>query len=113
MSPEERAEVLNDPDYFASGNSYISVVMRETRKYGKVPYYDNPDKCDHGVGMCPTWECIESWSLDYTVNLPLTGAGRRLAAALNIDARKFALHKRSAIERLDIEDFRPDEVKVT
>lgn len=108
LTPEGRAEALNDQGYSASGNSYISVVMREDDKTGKVPYYDNPEKCDHGWSMCPTWDCIESWSMDYRVLLHRTGAGRRLADELQIDAQKFALADHVELERLSIEDFRKD-----
>jgi DsbC/DsbD-like thiol-disulfide interchange protein len=104
-TPEERAEVLSQQGYMASGNSYISVVLRETKKQGRVPYYRDPEKCDHGVSMCPTWECIESWSMDYEVNLPLTVAGRELADKLGIDPVKFALANRKGIEVLKREDF--------
>lgn len=96
----------------ASGNSYISVVMRDDGRSGKVPYYRDPSKCDHGFSMCPTWECIESWSMDYRVLLHRTGAGRQLADALNIDAHKFAAverpHTLAGLKVANIEDFRPD-----
>lgn len=105
VTPEDRAAVLSQQGYMASGHSYISVVMREDNKRGRVPYYRDPEKCDHGVSMCPTWECIESWSMDYEVNLYLTVAGRELADKLGIDPMKFALAKRRGIEILKKEDF--------
>lgn len=107
-NPEGRAQALGQQGYMASGNSYISVVMRDDQRPGKVPYYRDPDKCDHAWAMCPTWECIESWSMDYEVLLHRTGAGRRLAEALNIDPYKFATAVHNRLEVLDIENFRPD-----
>lgn len=89
----------------ASGNSYISVVMREDDKLGKVPYYRDPDKCDHGYSMCPTWDCIESWSIDYKVLLHRTVAGRELAAKLEIDPVKFAQAEHIGLTKLNREDF--------
>ena len=108
ITPEERAQRLSESGYMASGNSYISVVMRSDLKPGKVPYYENPDKCDHSWSMCPNWSCIESWSLDYKVLLPNTGAGRRLAKTLNIDPAKFALGDHEGLEFWNIEDYRPE-----
>jgi hypothetical protein len=89
----------------ASGQSYISVVMRSDRSHGKVPYYRDPGKCDHGVSMCPSWTCIESWSMDYQVLLPSTVAGRELAAELNIDPVKFATSEHSGLEMWHQKDF--------
>lgn len=109
VDPQERAEALSQAGYMASGNSYISVDERWSDKFGKIPYYSDPAKCDHGYSMCPTWECIESWSLDYQVNLHRTNAGRDLARRLGIDPEKFANHRRVGIEHLDIEDFRISE----
>lgn len=107
MTPEERATVLNEQGYMASGTSYISVVDRDYRSRGKIPYYRDSSKCDHGISMCATWECIESWSIDYRVLLHNTVAGRELAAELNIDPVKFATTERHGIEHWNIEDFRP------
>lgn len=91
----------------ASGYTYISVVMRDTREQGKVPFYSDPEKCDHGFSMCPTWECIESWSMDYQVLLPNTVAGRRLARELGIDPVRFAQADHVGIEMWRIDDFKP------
>lgn len=104
-TPEERAENLSDPTYSASGLTYIAVVMREDDKRGRVPYYSNPDKCDHGHTMCPTWDCIESWSVDHRVELHMTVAGRQLAVKLGIDPKQFSEIDRSGIEILKVEDF--------
>lgn len=103
--PEDRAAVLSETGSMASGASYISVVMREDGRHGRVPYYRNPDKCDHGFSMCATWKCIESWSMDYCVLLHQTVAGRELADKLNVDPVKFAEHRRTGLESLKIEDF--------
>jgi hypothetical protein len=107
-TPEGRAEALATQRYAASGNNYISVVMRDGHKPGRVPFYRNPEKCDHGWSMCPTWECIESWSMDYEVLLHRTGAGRELAETLDIDAEKFAQLEHVDLKVLDIEDYRRD-----
>lgn len=104
--PQGRAEALSDQGYMASGNNYISVVMREDNKQGRVPYYRDPSKCDHGHSMCPTWTCIESWSMDYRVLLHRTGAGRELAAKLEIDPVKFSQAEHVGLDTLKIEDFR-------
>ena len=79
--------------------------MREDQKLGKVPYYRDPGKCDHGYSMCPTWDCIESWSMDYQVLLHRTGAGRELASILEIDPVKFADAKHVGLTKLKKEDF--------
>lgn len=104
-TPEERAFAISDPSYMASGHSYISVIMRDDNKHGRVPYYRDPSKCDHSFSMCPTWDCIESWSMDYKVNLHLTVAGRDLASQLNINPAKFAFAEHNRLEYLKREDF--------
>jgi hypothetical protein len=104
--PQGRAEALSEQGYMASGNSYVSVVMREDGRLGKVPYYTNPEKCDHEFSMCPTWECIESWSMDYRVLLHRTNAGRDLAERLDINAEKFSQVEHVDLTVLKIEDFK-------
>jgi hypothetical protein len=105
-SAEGRAEVLSDKTYSASGAQYVSVEMRGRLERGRVPYYQDPSSCTHGISMCPSWDCIESWSVDYKVNLHVTLAGRDLASRLGIDALKFADADRFGIKRLEYDDFK-------
>lgn len=62
-----------------SGNSYISVKMRESVDTPTPLKVVIPNNCNHGENMCcETAECLNSWSLDYKFYLPRTARGRSI-----------------------------------
>lgn len=61
-----------------SGNAYISVIMRDgTGERSRIPLVAATN-CDHTYTICPTAECLNSWSLDYRLFMRRTGGGRKL-----------------------------------
>lgn len=115
ITAEDRATRLNEAGNAVSGYSYICVAPRdgELGKTHKVPFQKDPDKCDHGIEMCASWHCVESWSMDYQVLLWRTVAGRALAERLNVDPLKVAQIQHGDLRVLDIEDFRPNTEPIT
>lgn len=111
-----------DPHYASdksvqlSGNTYVSAVLREQLENRplrpfrvRLSYHNNASHplCKHGVTICATWECLESWSIDYAIFLSRTGAGREIATKLHIDP--YTSFPRKGIEILHHEDFVIDE----
>ncbi|MFF2085430.1 hypothetical protein ACFVVM_16775 [Nocardia sp. NPDC058176] len=69
------------PGAMLSGNAYVSVQLRDTDEApGRVWLVMRPDKCNHGITICP--DCAESWELDYLVNYEYTAGGRRLRTVI-------------------------------
>lgn len=83
---EHLAEVASDKRNQLSGNTYVSVILREDEdKYPRRDYLrripaTTPDKCHHGITICSEMQCMSSWAIDYRLFLSRTVAGRRLAA---------------------------------
>ncbi|MGY0497464.1 hypothetical protein ACWZHB_03070 [Nocardia sp. FBN12] len=66
-----------------SGNAYVLVRLRDSEDpYGRILLVGNPSRCNHGYTLCI--ECAESWELDHLVHYDLTGGGRRLREALDV-----------------------------
>ncbi|MFE3318109.1 hypothetical protein [Nocardia sp. NPDC059195] len=66
-----------------SGNAYVLVTLRDSNDpYGRILLVWNSSRCKHGYTVCV--ECTESWELDHVVHYALTGGGRRLRAALDV-----------------------------
>lgn len=94
--PVATAEYFADKSNSVSGGTYVSAMLRENvdrypqRDYlvrlpvGTFSY--GHGNCDHGHTICATWECVESWSVDYKLMLYRTGGGRLIAAKLRIPA---------------------------
>lgn len=85
INAEAAAEAAADKSVQWSGNAYVAAMLREN--IGRHPMRDHlvriplaqPDRCAHGITICPTWDCVESWSIDYRLLLHRTGGGRNLA----------------------------------
>ncbi len=66
-----------------SGNDYVVVRLRDSDDPpGRILVVRNPTRCHHGYTICV--ECADSWELDHHVDYELTGGGRRLREALDI-----------------------------
>lgn len=105
--PEGRAQALQDQSYMASGQSYISGTLEGVAV--KIPYCRNTPKtlCDHAFAMCGQWQCLESWTMDYKIDLHRTIAGRDLATKLRIDpvTDLHGEHQRIGLYLLKHEDY--------
>lgn len=110
INTEARAQVASNKSISLSGNTYVSAMLRENEgRYPprdfivRLPYVEDARQCQHGVTICSTWECVESWSVDYEVRLWRTGAGREIARKLRLDLNKPL--NRKGITVLRHEDF--------
>ena len=89
--PEDKAAYASNPNVQLSGTSYVSAVPREYLHMVPLKPHrvrlplPGAGTCEHGVTICATWECIESWSMDYRLFLHRTVAGREIAAKLRIE----------------------------
>jgi hypothetical protein len=109
---ERLAELMSNKDYSVSGNTYVSAMLRgDIGKYPmrdflvRLPVIGKRDVCDHTVTICPTWECVESWSIDYALYFHRTGGGRRIARELKIDP-EIELRPGGGSDILKYEDFK-------
>lgn len=79
-----RTRELSPDMKYLSGQAYVSVTAEwdadRIRVKTAVPHH-----CEHGVTICATWSCVESWATDYNVHLGRTAAGREIIEALGLD----------------------------
>jgi hypothetical protein len=61
-----------------SSHNYVAAKMKESLSIDPFEQIrvSIPERCDHTTTICPTKECVESWSIDWELFFTRTIAGR-------------------------------------